>query len=170
MWSHIAAAATIAFAAFAPIAVAQEATGTWTCQNVGPNGQTEQLGDRKGHSLSVEPYSCRIDGGPMSGGIVTGTDLWEYDGLKAVRISSSGVVRKPGSVAAWGSGGTGILSLIVTDGKVTGWTASGTGKLVLATGDWAPLAGQSDTWTAKPAATPGQFLVEEKFATKSATR
>ena len=107
----------------------------------------------------------------MSGGIVTGTNLWEYDGLKAVLIAGGGVTRKPGSVAVW-SGVTGSLSLNVTDGKVTGWTASGTsGKLVLATGDWAPLlARQSSTWTAKPAATSGQFLVEEKFATKSATR
>jgi hypothetical protein len=164
MWSHIggAAAAIIAFAAFAPIAVAQEATATWTCQDVGPIDQTEKLGDREGHSLSVGQYSCRIDGGPLSGGIATGTDIWENDGPKSVRLSASGVIRKAGSVAVY-SGGTGNYSQIVTDGKVTGWMASGTDKYVLGTGDWAPLAGKSETWTAKPSAGPGQFLVEHKF-------
>ena len=85
MWSHIgaAAAAIIAFAGFAPTAVAQGATATWTCQDVGPIDQTEKLGDREGHSLSVGQYSCRIDGGPLSGGIATGTDLWENDARKA---------------------------------------------------------------------------------------
>jgi hypothetical protein len=161
MWLLLsgAAAATIAFAAFAPIAVAQEAP-KWTCQSVG-GGQPEPLGDREGHSLSVLQSSCRIDGGPLSGGVVTSTDIWENDGPKAVRLSTSGVIRKPGSVAVY-SGGTGEFSLIVTDGKVTGWTASGTGKFVLGTGDWAPLAGKSDTWTAK-SGPPGQFYVEQKF-------
>lgn len=154
--------ATIALAGFAPIAVAQEAASTWICQDVGPSGQTEKLGDREGHSLSVVQYSCRIDGGPLSGGIATGTDIWENDRTKSVRISVSGGVRKPGSRAVY-TNGTGNLSLIVTDGKVTGMTASGHGKYVLATGDWARLAGTSDTWTAKPAAAPGQFLVEQKW-------
>ena len=97
----------------------------------------------------------------MSGGVATNTEIWENDGAKSVRLSSSGVVRKLSSVAAY-SGGTGNLSLIVTEGKVTGWTASGTDKWVLGTGAWAPLVGKSDTWTAKPTA-PGQFSVERKF-------
>ena len=74
----------------------------------------------------------------MSGGIVTGTNLWEFDGLKAFLIC---------------------------------WMASGTGgKLVLATADWAPLAGSSlSHWTAMPADTPGEFLVEAKSATMRGT-
>jgi hypothetical protein len=154
------AAAAIAFAAFAPSALAEEATAVWTCQAVG-NPQPEPLGDREGHSLDVETYSCRIDGGTLNGGVATGDGMWEWDGPKAVRISSSGVIRKPGAVAAY-SGGTGNISLIMTDGKVTGWTASGTGKYVLGTGAWAPLAGKTDSWTAKPTG-PGMFSVEQKF-------
>ena len=122
--SHIAAAAaaTIVFAVFAPITVAQEATAKWTCQDVGQMNPAEPIGDRDNHSISVNPYSCRIDGGPFSGGVATGIVIWEDDGPKSIMLVHNGVIRKPGSMA-------GLYS----------WTASGTGKNVLATGAWAPL-------------------------------
>ena len=47
----------IAFAAFAPNAVAQEITYTWTCQDVG-TGAPEALGDREGHSISIDVASA----------------------------------------------------------------------------------------------------------------
>ena len=47
------ATAAIGLAAAAPSAVAQENTFTLTCQNVG-GGAPEPLGDRDGHSISVE--------------------------------------------------------------------------------------------------------------------
>jgi hypothetical protein len=154
------AAVAIASAAFAPGAFAQEATSVWTCQEVGAP-QPEPIGDREGHSLFVLNSSCRIEGGPLNGAVATGSDIWENDGAKSTRLSSQGVIRKPGAMAAW-SGGTGITVFTITDGKITGWTASGTGKNLLATGAWAPLSGKSDTWTAKPTGA-GQFSVEQKF-------
>jgi hypothetical protein len=154
------AAASVTFAALAPSAIAQDAASTWTCQDVGAS-QPEPLGDREGHSLFVGDYSCRIDGGPLSGGVVTGSNIWEHDGPKSTRLASQGVIRKPGAVVAF-AGGMGSIVFTMTDGKVTGWTASGTGKNVLAAGAWAPLAGKANTWTAKPTG-PGQFLVELKF-------
>jgi hypothetical protein len=154
------AAVAIASAAFAPAAFAQEATSVWTCQDVGAP-QPEPIGDREGHSLFLGNFSCRIEGGPLDGAVATGSDIWENDGPKSTRLSSQGVIRKPGAIAAWG-GGTGTTVFTVTDGKITGWTASGTGKNLLATGAWAPWSGKSDTWTAKPTG-PGQFSVEQKF-------
>jgi hypothetical protein len=153
-------AATATFAALAPSAIAQEAASVWTCQDIGAP-QPEPLGDREGHSLFVGNYSCRIEGGSLSGAVATGSDIWENDGPKSTRLSSQGVIRKPGAMAAW-NGGTGTTVFTITDGKITGWTASGTGKNLLATGAWAPLSGKSDAWTAKPTG-PGQFTVEQKF-------
>jgi hypothetical protein len=149
----------IAFAAFAPDAVAQEITSTLTCQDVG-SGAPEPLGDREGHTITVGQYSCRVDSGPMSGGIVTGTDVWEWDGPNAVQRSMSIVFRKPGATAV-GRGTSGKLALTMTDGKVTGFTASGKGDEKLATGSLAVLAGKPYTWTANPAG-PGQFTLEVK--------
>jgi hypothetical protein len=154
------AAAAIGLVVLAPNAVAQEAASTWTCQDVGAP-QPEPIGDREGHTIFVGSFSCRIAGGALDGGVATGSDVWEADGPKATRLSTQGVIRKPGAFAAW-SGGTGTNVFTITDGKMTGWAASGTGKNVLATGVWAPLSGKTDKWTAKPTA-PGQFTVDQKF-------
>ena len=54
------ATAAIAFAAFAPSAVAQENIIKNTCQDVGV-GPPEPLGDREGHSISVAQFSCRVE-------------------------------------------------------------------------------------------------------------
>ena len=64
------------------------------------------------------------------------------------QISNNGVARKPGATLAW-KDAEGKITLTMTDGKVTGWTGSGRGVNALATGDWAPMAGKSYTWTAK---------------------
>ena len=104
---------------------------------VGQTYSRVPIGDRDSHSISVEPYSCRIDGGPLSGCVAPGIVIWEDDGPKSIMLVRNGVIRKPGSMAVY-SAKTGELSLILTDGRVSGWTASGTGKNVLATAAWAP--------------------------------
>src|SRR5947209_4494736 len=95
-----AAIAVVAISAAAPSALAQENSAAYTCQDIGA-GPAEPLGDRDGHSISVGQYSCRIDSGPMSGGVVTGTGIWEWDGNKAVLLSNSGVMRKPGATVVY---------------------------------------------------------------------
>jgi hypothetical protein len=151
------AAASLAFAAFAPSAIAQEKT-TWTCQGVG-SGQLEPLGDREGHALEVGQYSCRGESGAQAGSVGTGTDMWEWDGPKAILISNSGVTRKPGATSAY-KFTEGETTLTMTDGKVTGCTGSGRGKNVLATGSWASMAGTSYTCTWKCVGPSSQFTVE----------
>jgi hypothetical protein len=153
-----AAIALLSFAAFAPDAVAQEINATLTCQGVG-TGAPEPLGDREGHSITVGQYSCRVDSGPMSGGLVTGTAVWEWDGPNAVQLSNSAVGRKPGATIVW-VGKSGKLALTMTDGKVTGFTASGQGADVVATGSAASLVGKTSTWTSKSTG-PDQFTTEE---------
>ena len=44
--------AAIAFAAFAPGAIAQEVS-KFSCQAIGANGAPEPLGDREGHGITV---------------------------------------------------------------------------------------------------------------------
>lgn len=149
----------IAFAAFAPNAVAQEITYTWTCQNVG-TGAPEALGDREGHSIEVDVSSCYSESEQMSGAVLTGTNIWEWNGPNAVLLSGNGVIRKPGGTVVYQNTG-GSLALTVTDGKVTGFTASGKGDEKLATGSLAALAGKPYSWTVKPAG-PVQYTVEVK--------
>ena len=152
------AATVLAFAAFAPSAVAQNLR-VFTCQDVS-GGPPEPLGDREGHSISVGKGNCHVDGA-YAGGVSTDQVIWEWDGAKAVELSGDGIVRKPGSTLAWqGSGGK--LTLTMTDGKVTGCSGSGRGVNTLATGDWAKLAGKGYTWTAKCVGPASQYTVEAK--------
>jgi hypothetical protein len=53
-------AAAVAFAAFAPGAVAQKITCTLTCQAV-RGSAPEPLGDREDHSIQIDEVSCRVD-------------------------------------------------------------------------------------------------------------
>ena len=154
------ATAVIVVSAAASSALAQENTATYSCQDVGV-GPPEPLGDREGHSITVGGFSCRIDTGPMKGGVVTGSGIWEWDGTNAVSLAHSSVARMPGATVVW-QGTDGKLALTMADGKVTGWTGSGKGHLLLATGSAASQAGKSTTWTGKSTG-PGQFTIEENW-------
>ena len=147
-------ATAIAFAAFAPGALAQEISKS-ICQAVGANGAPEPLGDREGHGISVTMETCRVEGGAISGGIVTGQSIWEWDKTNANMLSVSGVVRKPGAIATYELT-DGKLALTITDGKVTGFTASGKGRWPLATGSAASMAGKTFTYKAKSTG-PGEW-------------
>jgi hypothetical protein len=147
------AAATLAFAAVAPSAIAQEVT-KFFCQTV-DGGAPEPLGDREGHNIRVTTASCRNVGGVLDGSLLTAQEIWEWDGTNAKMLLESGVFRKPGAVATYELT-EGKLALTMTDGKVTGFTASGTGRFPTATGTAASLAGKSWTWKSR-AAGAGQW-------------
>jgi hypothetical protein len=156
------ATALIALPATAPSAVAQENTATLTCQAIGRGeGPPEPIGDREGHGISVDEYGCRVESGPMSGGVSTGTIIWEWDGTNAVLLSEIGVIRKPGATFVY-RGTEGKLALTMVDGKVTGATASLKGQPLLATGSAASLAGKPYTLTTKSTG-PRQWTVEVKW-------
>ena len=86
-------AAATSFAAFAPGAVAQENTFTLTCQDIGSSRRAEPLGDREGHSISVSQFSCRVNSGPMSGGVYTGSGYFGME--RAERRIGFGQRRRP---------------------------------------------------------------------------
>jgi len=133
---------------------------TYSCRNVGV-GPLEPVGDREGHSISVTAYSCSVDSGPLAGGVVTGSNVWEWDAPDGVLRSSIDVVRKPGAIAVYQESDA-KTTAIITDGKVTGRTTRGGGTWVVASGSAASLAGKSTTWTAKHTGA-GQFTIEEKW-------
>jgi|SRR6516164_3271033 hypothetical protein len=142
-----AATAALAFAAFAPSAIAQEVM-KFTCQAVGTIAP-EPLGDREGHSITVLTASCRSAGGVLDGAVTTAQEIWEWDGTNAKMLLESGVIRKPGALATFELT-EGKLALTMTDGKVTGFTASGKGRWPTATGTAASLAGKSGTFKSWP--------------------
>jgi hypothetical protein len=84
-------------------AVADEAVGLWTCQTIG-DSHDDPIGDKEGHVLDSVSYTCRIEGGPLNGGVVNGTEIAEWTGAKYVRIAAMGVVRKPGAIAIYSGG------------------------------------------------------------------
>lgn len=129
------------------------------CQAVG-GGAPEALGDREGHAIAAGTYSCRVEGGPGDGGIVTGTAIFEWDKGQAVLLSGMGINRKPGAVSAY-QHLEGKQSLVMTDGKVSGFTGSGRGRYTLATGSMAAMAGKTYSFTFSSTG-PGQFTVDLK--------
>jgi hypothetical protein len=151
------ATAAIAFIAAAPSAGAQENTIAFTCTIVGV-GPAEPLGDRDGHAISEALYSCLATSGPLSGGVWTETIVWEWSKNNGVLISSAGIVRKPGVIAAVQLTEQ-KLDRIVTGGKVTGAVGAGHGTFPIAVGPAASLAGKSFTYSVKTTG-PNQFTLE----------
>lgn len=143
------ATAAIALSGISPAALAQGSTFTSTCQEIA-SGAPEPRGDREGDLISVEQDRCRVDSGPLTGGVLVEAIIWEWDKTKtnAVLLSGSGVIRKPGSTVAFQIT-EGKLTVTITDGKVTGATSSGRGNDGVATGGAASLAGKSYTWSTK---------------------
>jgi hypothetical protein len=139
--------AAIAFAAFAPSAVAEELSFKQICQDVGAFAP-EPVGDHEGHAMSVDQYSCRMESGPMDGALVTGGDITDWHKTNGVEVLGDAVVRKPGGFAVY-QDTEGKTALTITDGKVTGFTGAGKIHWVIATGSAAPLAGKTFSYTLK---------------------
>lgn len=124
-------------------------------------GAIEPIGDRAGHALRVSAYSCLVENGPMEGAVITGTNIFEWDGPKAVILSGDGVGRKPGSLISFKviEGGT---ALTMTDGKVTGFTGSGKGVVNLASGSATALKGKTYSYTVR-SISPVQFVIDTTY-------
>ena len=130
------------------------------CHAVG-SSQSEPLGDREGHSINDGQVTCRIEGGPADGSILTGINIIEWDKGNGVLLSGAGVTRKPGATTAY-QHSEGKITLTMTDGKVTGSTASGRGRFTMATGSASALNGKTYSFTAKTVG-PGQTVVDVKY-------
>jgi hypothetical protein len=136
-----------AFAAFAPRAVAQEISFKQICQYFGASAR-EPVGDHEGHLTLVSQYSCRMEGGPMDGAVVTGGDVTDWDKTSGVEVLGDGVVRKPGGFAVY-QDTEGKVAVTIADGKVSGFSGAGKVHWVIATGSAAPLAGKTFSYTLK---------------------
>jgi hypothetical protein len=136
------------------------ADNVFNCQDVGLTSP-EPVGDQNGHVLIIDNFSCRVEDGPMAGGVMTGTVAWDLTKGKGTLLSGTGVIRKPGSLVIY-KDLDGALNLTINEkGEVTGGGASGTATWVFATGDAAPLKGKVMNWTSKGTG-PATFVVQEK--------
>ena len=150
------ALASVMFCAWAQTPLMTKAT----CVTVGVSAM-EPLGDRAGHALQVGQFTCRIEGGPMDGGVSTGSNIYEYDGAGAVLLTGNGVARKAGATAAFQVTG-GTVTLTMKDGKVVGFNSSGKGIIKLATGGAAELTGKTYSFAVHPIGN-GQFVIESTY-------
>lgn len=139
-------------------AIAQVSAGSRGLCNAVGSTHMEPLRDREGHNLSVQTFTCRIEGGPMNGAVLTGTNTYEWDKGVAVGLSGSMIARSGTGtyVAVFRDFG---VTLTMADGRVTGWVAKTTGTYRLATGAATALNGKAFSTLAKPTG-PGQFLLE----------
>jgi hypothetical protein len=151
----------LACGAFAPRLLAQSAALSYRllCQTVGTS-PPESLGDREGHSISVVQQSCRVEGGPMEGAIMTGSVVYEWDKAQGIGLSGHAVMRKAGATVVLQLGEF-KNALTMTDGKATGFLGTGQGSYKLVTGSATVLAGKTFTYVGKPSG-PGQYTVEIK--------
>ncbi len=155
-------ASVVAVATVTQIAVlraeVQENIDVYDCHYVGIS-TIEPLGDREGHGLRVAPLSCVITAGPLSGGVFTGTTIWEMDKSGGAFLAGNGVLRKPGAMVVELLT-DGKLELVMSDGKVIGATTTGHGRYVMAVGSAASLSGKTWVYTTKATATG--FSIEVK--------
>lgn len=148
----------VALAAIAPNAPAQTADiHRASCVAVGAN-PAEPIGDRPGHAIQVNTFTCRLSGGPMEGGVMTGTNMFEWDGGKAVLLSGAGVARKPGSFGVYQIT-QGSLTMVMADGKPAGVTGAGKGVMKYGSGVAAPFSGKTYSYTAR-SISPTEFVIE----------
>jgi hypothetical protein len=144
----------------APAFAQSGSTEHFQCNAVGYN-PSQPLGDQKDHSVSVSEFTCRVEGGPLDGGIVTGSSIWEWHKSNAALLSGMGVTRKPGTTLAWKQL-SGKMTLIMSEGKVTGFEGSGQGRATLATGEAADRKNKTYSYTFKSAA-HGQYVVDVMY-------
>jgi hypothetical protein len=129
------------------------------CQSVGTSPQ-EPLGDREGHAVSVGNFTCRVEGGPFDGGVITGTTIYEWDKTNAAGLSGNDVGRKAGATWVYQLGEFKHV-LTIADGKVTSSVGIGQGVNKMATGSAASLAGKTFSCTTRPNGS-GQFVIDVK--------
>ncbi len=141
------------------VAAQSGSTAKLYCHLVG-SATPEPLGDRDGHAISIGEITCRVEGGPGDGGVLTGTTVYEWDKGSAVMLSGIGITRKPGATTAY-QHIEGKQSLVMADGKVTGATGSGRGRYTMAIGTAASMFGKTYSYTFSTTG-PGQFIVDVK--------
>jgi len=131
------------------------------CQAFGASTR-EALADRQGHAVTTGGTSCRVEGGPMNGGVTTIAGVSEADGDVSTVLVTHAITRKPGSmVLTVGEAGKSTL-VKNAEGKVTGTKGEGRGRYVIAVGDGAPLAGRKYTYTVTTTAGQPVYTVEVK--------
>jgi len=148
-------AASIAFFSVMPQASADD--DGFDCRYVGPN-VLEPLGDRDGHGLHVIEISCTVTIGPLTGGTLTATLIWEADKNVGKLLAASGVIRKPGATAVYQLS-DGKSQLVIKDGKIVDANASGHGSYPFAVGDAAALNGKTFSFSSYSTG-PGEFAIE----------
>lgn len=149
----------LAFAAVIGAASAQ--TFKNNCYPTGTS-QLEQIGDRPNHAIQVNNFTCRFEGGILDGAVNTGINVYEWDGPRAITLSGSSVIRKPGGTLVTEVTGS-VFTLQMAEGKMTGGTNVGKGVVKLATGTLSSLKGKTYSFVATVVPGTGQWTSEVKY-------
>ncbi len=151
-------AGVVALAAVASsLAFAQggAATSKMTCSNFGAN-PLEPLAE--GRALQVVSLSCRVESGPLAEGVLSGSQIYEFQGANGTFLSGDGVIRSPRGMLVYRNS-EGTIALKMADGKVVGATSAGKGVYKGAYGAAASLAGKSYSYRSTTTGM-NQFVIE----------
>lgn len=121
-------------------------TFSLACERTGVS-PLEPLGDREGHAMSVSHYTCRVTGGPLDSGVLTGTQNWEWQGPNAAGLGGGGVVRHGKGALVYSYLPGSKINLKMDNGKVVGFTGSGAGRYMMATGAASAFANKTFMYT-----------------------
>ena len=152
---RIQAAAALAIAMAGAPALAQ----SWqaTCEYVGAPTR-EPVGDQENHALGAVQYTCRVLDGPLANAVLTGSNLFEWNGPNATALYAEGVYRKSGTLAVFRV--TDLhATLQMAGGKPVGNTTDGTGMFHFGSGEAASFARRAFKFSSRGTAS-NQFLMD----------
>lgn len=136
-------------AAFAGAVMSASAQGGGSyrihCQMPGTPSVEPMGADR---ALQTLNFVCNVEGGPMDGSIMTGSQLTDFTGVNGKSTSGVGIIRKADGALVYETGEGGI-TLSMADGKVIGMTGAGKSTYKSAYGSLEPQAGKAYRWTGK---------------------
>ncbi len=117
----------------------------------------EPIGDKQGHAIVTNNFTCRTEGGPFDNGVSTGSQIYEFNGTAGVGKAGHGIIRAPGGSAVWVNQEM-RSDLQMTDGKVVGAKGGGRGTFTLATGSAAQFNGKAYEYNFTTTG-PNQFTI-----------
>lgn len=109
---------------------AQDGGEQYACNFVGGR-VPEPFGE--GLSLHVNEFNCKLETGSLAGGILTGTQVYEFKGPNGRLLVGSGVFRYPGYTYIF-QNLEGTTAVAMKDGKPVGAAGAGKGIIKAAAG------------------------------------
>ncbi|MDA9440229.1 hypothetical protein XH98_14090 [Bradyrhizobium sp. CCBAU 51745] len=136
----------IALISFAGSAAADPVV-RYACNTVG-TAAPEPVGDRDGHTIVANQFTCVGMGGLLKGANYTAVNITEFDGPKGKYLLAGGVHRGQGGLVVT-QALEGVTIFNMKDGKPVSFEGTGKAIVKFASGPFAQLSGKTLNLTVK---------------------